>query len=158
MLKISLKHDSSRFTVDFLTPSSSLSFLYFSISWEVYESIKEDWGTRKLIVRMAKEMGEQIPLMGGVIRWSQPYRVSYPAILQLGTDGIARLHNILFSEEPELSTYDIDWIGKVFGIPGGGQVRKYVNRRRKGMSHIEAIVGVKTKPKKEDLSHWDWKD
>ena len=35
-------------------------------------------------------------------------------------------------------------LGKILGIPGTTQVSKYVRRRKRGQSHVEAIVGVRT--------------
>ena len=118
--------------------------------WTAYKEGDLDWKNRKLRNRIAKEMAEQIPIFGGSIRWSTPYRTNVPAIPQLGIDAWNRVVGIIFSDKPmKPSQYDIDIIGKALGLAGGGQVMKYLRRRQKGMSHFESYIGAKTEGKKK---------
>jgi len=108
---------------------------------------EEDWGTWKTIVAIGREMGETLPIIGGSIRWSSAYRTAFPVIPQLGIDAITRINQIAMKPKP--SQYDIDFVGKILGFPGGGQVMKYLRRRQKGFSHLESYMGVMQKGKKK---------
>ena len=120
---------------------------YPSPEWAIIDAQKQNLSTHKTIVNIGREMAEQIPIIGGSLRWSSAYRTSFPAIPQLGIDAFTRLNALL--TKPELKQYDIDIIGKILGIPSGGQLMKYIRRRRKGMSHVEAFIGVKSETKKK---------
>jgi len=112
---------------------------------------EEDWGTWKTAVAIGREMGETLPIIGGSIRWSSAYRTALPAIPQIGLDAWARINAILI--KPKLSQYDIDMVGKIAGIPGGGQLMKFIRRRRKGMNLLESYMGAMPKPK-EKIPEW----
>jgi len=131
---------------------------YPSPEWELIEGLKEDRGTRKIITSMVREMGEQLPVIGGTIRWSSSYRTAFPAIPQLGVDATIFVNKILATDIEKIKLNDLETFGKIFGIAGGGQTMKYIRRRKKGMTHFESMIGVKTSStKKKDLTHWDWK-
>jgi len=44
----------------------------------------------------------------------------------------------------KINQQDIETIGRLLGVPGTGQVAKYIRRRQQGMSHAEAIIGMRT--------------
>ena len=113
--------------------------------WALKHAIEEGKEGKELYWTAAKEMAEQIPVIGGSIRWSQPWRTPLPAALQTGVDAISAAEKIFVKASPEsLSIYDLETIGKLLGIPFTSQVAKYVRRRKKGLSHAQAILGVRT--------------
>ena len=116
---------------------------YPAPEWELMRGIQEGDEPIKIAGGMVRELMEQLPIVGGTIRWSTPYRVAFPAFVQTGVvDPLTMLNRLL--EKPSLTNDQLEWVGKIMGIPGTSQVSKYVRRRKKGMSHVEAIVGIRT--------------
>jgi len=104
--------------------------------------VEEGWSGIKTAGAMGRELMEQLPVFGGVIRWSTPYRTAFPAFIQTSlVDPLQMLNRLL--EEPSLTGDQIEWIGKILGIPGTSQIRKYIRRRKKGYSHAEALIGIR---------------
>lgn len=105
--------------------------------------VEEGWTGLKTAGAMGRELMEQLPVLGGVIRWSTPYRTAWPAFIQTGFVEPVQMINRLL-EKPKLTKDQLEWVGKILGIPATSQVLKYFRRRKKGMSHAEAIIGIRT--------------
>jgi len=118
---------------------------YPSPEWEIYRAIEEGKAPAQIVGAGFKEMMEQLPIIGGAIRWSRPYRIAWPASLQ-AIEGALRLLTKMISE-PDLRKFnknDFETVGRLLGIPGTSQVMKYIRRRQKGLNHAEAILGIRT--------------
>ena len=118
---------------------------YPSPEWEIAKAVKERKEPTQIVGAGLKEMMEQLPIIGGAIRWSRPYRIAWPASLQT-VEGALRLLTKMISE-PDLRKFnknDFETVGRLLGIPGTSQVMKYIRRRQKGLSHAEAILGIRT--------------
>jgi len=115
-----------------------------SPEWAVQRAIEEGKETKQVIGEGLKEMMEQVPIIGGAIRWSTPYRTAWPAALQVAEGTMQLLTKMLTQLDPtKLNKQDLETIGRLLGIPGTSQVMKYLRRRQKGMSHAEAIIGIR---------------
>ena len=112
--------------------------------WAIYHAVQEGKGGKEITVDALRELGEQLPVFGGTIRYSTPYRTPLPAGAQVGVDAIALIRKLTTGDINKVSQYDIETLGKLLGIPGTSQVFKYLRRRKDGMSHIKAIMGVRT--------------
>ena len=103
-------------------------------------------GTRDIMGDVMAELAEQLPIIGGSIRWAKPYGgVPMPASPQTINDLIGVFNKVFIRVSPDkLSKRDIETLGKTVGIPGTSQVMKYIRRRQKGMGHAESIIGART--------------
>jgi len=93
-----------------------------------------------------KETAEQIPIIGGTIRWSTAYKTFVPAGAQLFVDLARLLQKLISGKNPleVLKPEDFSAIGKLFGIPGTGETEKIIRRLQKGLPLPQAILGVRT--------------
>lgn len=127
--------------------------------WDIYEGIKEGKPATEIIMGAAEEVLESVPVVGGTLRWSTDYRTAWPAPIQMLGDlqrtgrhisefvidaavSLAKEGKPTF-DFSKVSMYDLETIGKLLGVPGSTQVRKYISRRKRGMSHVESLVGMK---------------
>jgi hypothetical protein len=93
-----------------------------------------------------KEMAEQLPVMGGSIRYSSSWRglplpAAYQTIQELGKI-IPKMLDTGFNPDA-LSKQDLENAARVLGLPGASQAAKYMRRRQEGMNHWESIIGVR---------------
>lgn len=102
---------------------------------------------KKLVEFAGREAMEQLPIAGGLIRYSTPYKKFYPAGIQVYTDAVQVI-------EKALSDFDKPWrkfkpedfaaLGKFLGAPGTGQIEKTVRRRAKGANWPESVIGIRS--------------
>ena len=134
--------------------------------WEVFEMKKDpfsielkddlDWWNTSVVV--AREMAEQLPVVGGSIRWSTPYRLAAPSIVRVGWDA-TKLMVKFGSMNPKewgdaIHLNDWDTLTKILGLPGSGQTMKFVRRIKRGMNPIAAFMGVKMERRKKRKQGW----
>ena len=109
------------------------------------QGIKGGGSVPEVAGNVAKELAEQLPIVGQTIRYADPtWGSRMPAVPQLGMDLVklfAKSWGILEGKK-SITTQDIRTVGTALGIPGTSQLAKYVARRKAGMSHLDAIVGV----------------
>lgn len=79
-----------------------------------------------------RDMAESVPLIGGTIRWSTPYKTMLPALFQEYVD-ISKGVGKLFAtwDLSKFKAEDYSAIGKILGIPATGQVEKMIRRSKK---------------------------
>jgi len=108
----------------------------------------------KILGSTAKETAEQIPIVGGGIRWYSPWRgMPWPAGIEtIGRAAEATIGTIL--QKKKITTYDAEMVARVLGLPGTSQAMKYIRRRKKGMTHAEAILGVRTDIQQRQKKHF----
>ena len=114
--------------------------------WAIIHAIEggED-DALKLAGIAAKEMTEQLPVIGGGIRWAKPWRgMPLPAGHETIRRGLAMVPKMLDTGLAKINKEDVETLGRLLGIPGTGQIMKYLRRRKLGMSHAESIIGVRT--------------
>ena len=111
--------------------------------WAIKHGLERGKDVGEIAGDVAREFGEQLPLVGGTIRWTTPYRTAWPASLQVG-EGVIKLVDKIVSKETKLNRRDAETIGRLLGIPATSQAAKYLSRRKKGMTHLEALVGIRT--------------
>jgi len=117
---------------------------YPAPEWAIYRGIKrgDDW--KKVMTTVLKETGEQVPVVGGMARWSTPYRTPMPAAAQVGADTVKLVNKLITSMDiNKLSAYDVETIGKLLGIPGSTEVRKVISRLKRGATLPEALMGIR---------------
>jgi len=127
-----------------------------SPEFALIDGIRQGKDTKDIIWGMVREMGEQVPVVGGTIRWSTDYRTAAPAAIQLGADAWRALSKIGSGRLDKLTLFDGETLFKAAGVPGTSQARKTVSRLKKGMTILESVVGVKAPPpvKKTVLEKW----
>ena len=122
-----------------------------AITGGLYENIRDKKSTREVVSGAMKEAAEALPLIGGSLKWGTAYRTPMPAAIQLPVD-LTRIVTKLMDLSPEkLDMFDLETVGKALGIPGSTQVRKYISRRKRGMNHLAAILGVIPPKEAKDL-------
>jgi len=154
----------SRHIARFVLASSIVNALYEGVlkvrspypapEWAIIKGIREKDEWYQIAGQIGREAFETFPIFGGTFRWSTPYRVALPAFIQTGVIDPIQMVNRLLSK-PTLTGDQLEWLGKVLGIAGTSQVRKYIRRRKKGMNHWEALIGVRAEDKgKKKKSTW----
>ena len=123
---------------------------YPAPEWAIKRAVDSGENIFGVGAAVVKELAEQLPIIGGTIRWSSPYRVAYPAFMQTGIIDPIQMYNRLLTK-PKLSQDQLELLGKWFGIPGTSQVMKYIRRRKRGMTHLEAMVGIRSEDKKRRI-------
>lgn len=116
----------------------------------IKEGIKRGDKWSKIAVDSVKELAEPLPVVGGAIRWSTANRPSLPIPLQMISDlstSTAKMLSMMSGKGGEINRRDLEFIGRVFGIPGTAEAAKFVTRIKAGMSIPEALAGVKTPEK-----------
>lgn len=116
---------------------------YPAPEWAIKHALEKEQDWKQIMGAVAKEMGEQLPFIGGTIRWSTPYRLAWPAALQVA-EGTGKLIDKIVHAKTEFTRRDIETVAKLLGVPATSQVAKYLSRRKQGMSHVEAVLGVRT--------------
>ncbi len=125
---------------------------YPAPEWAIKHGVESGKEGRDIAGDVMKEMLEQIPVVGGAIRWSQPYRQINPsASMQTIVEGMGVLNKLITFKPERINAYDLATVGKLIGVPGTSQIMKYISRRRRGMNHAQSILGVRveTAPKKK---------
>ncbi len=119
---------------------------YPAPEWELKRLLEsgED-SPAKIASTMALEMTEQIPIIGGALRWASPNRVPLPASAQVPVDIMTTIGTAMKQGDltPLYSRRSIEAIGKLLGIPGTGPVMKFIDRIKKGSSVMDAVVGIR---------------
>jgi len=110
--------------------------------WALKEAIESDTKWNDALVNILKELAEPVPIFGGAIRYSTPYRQAGPPAIQIANDAKNALDALL--SKGELGIDQFDAIGKVLGIPGTSQITKTFRRLKKGHTIPESIIGVKS--------------
>ena len=118
--------------------------------WEIGKMLSGgETNVGKLAVKGVKELGEQMPIIGGTMRWSTEYRTAFPAAVQIFVDLQKVSDKIASGSFDKITIFDMEALGKILGLPGTSQVRKYISRRKNGMGHLPALLGVRSEMKKE---------
>jgi len=134
---------------------------YPAVAEAVWEGYMRGDNVGKIAVQVGKELSEPVPVLGGMIRWSTPYKTMMPAGIQEAADLGRVVSKILtLPSEFDLSKFkpeDYGAIARLLGIPGAGEVEKTYRRLKKGKGIIPAIMGTRT-----DVSSYggegDWID
>ncbi len=118
----------------------------------IKESKKKGGGISEQTFAALSEFAEQIPVIGGAIRYTTPYRTALPTGVQQISDlfgggiklakaGVSILGGIekFKKEVSKLSNTELEALGKIIGIPGTTQFLKYARRNLKGMTVFEAL-------------------
>ena len=122
-----------------------------SISREIYEGVRDEKSVGDIATGVVKEAAEALPVIGGSLKWATAYRTPMPAAIQLPID-IGRVVTKLINRDiDKINNFDIEALGKALGIPGSTQVRKYLSRRKRGMNHLDSILGVLPEAEKKSL-------
>ena len=112
--------------------------------WAILHGVQEGKEGKEITIDAFRELGEQLPIFGGTIRYSTPYRTPLPTAAQTLVDATTLVTKILSGRIEDASPYDVETLGKLLGIPGTSQIFKYLRRRKKGLGHAKAIIGVRT--------------
>ncbi|MEM2143952.1 MAG: hypothetical protein QW279_01205, partial [Candidatus Jordarchaeaceae archaeon] len=108
-----------------------------------YKQIKLENHPIDVAREVIRELGEQVPIIGGSIRWSTPYKVNLPAILQAYVDGTTTIMKLLNAKSfSAIDKDDLFVFGRILGLPASSQIEKYIRRRRRGASVLEALIGI----------------
>ena len=113
----------------------------------ILQSLKSGAGVGTTATEAGWEMLEQIPVVGGTLRWSTDRKTMYPAVAQAYGD-VARLAGKTKRaiSERDLSMFqpeDLSAPLRLMGIPGVGQVEKSMRRREQGGTWKQSILGQK---------------
>jgi hypothetical protein len=121
---------------------------YPTPEWAIIRGLQEHKDWKDIVWDAVKEFSEPVPIIGGMIRWSTPYKTMVPAQIQLGSDAVRALMKtkdaILgggdFSQfRPE----DVSVIGRALGLPGMSEAEKIYRRRERGASWLESFMGIR---------------
>ena len=126
---------------------------YPAPEWAIKHGLERGKDVGEIAGLVAREFGEQLPLVGGTIRWTTPYRTAWPASLQVA-EGVTKLVDKIVSKKLKFTRRDAETVGRLLGIPGTSQAAKYLSRRKRGMTHLEALVGIRTDVPKEKKGGW----
>lgn len=121
---------------------------YPAPEWAIKHGLERGKDAGEIAGLVAREFGEQLPLVGGTIRWTTPYKTAWPASLQVA-EGVIKLVDKIASKKTKMTRRDAETVGRLLGIPGTSQAAKYLSRRKRGMSHLESLVGIRTDIPKE---------
>jgi len=117
--------------------------------------IKEGKPTKEVLGSVGLEMLEQLPIVGGAIKYSQPYSRQLPSpTAQTIGDIVGLVNKVVAMKEPNI--HDLETIGKIFGIPGSSQVRKFISRIKRGESIPGALLGVQQSSESESGVNLNW--
>jgi hypothetical protein len=113
----------------------------------ILQGLKSGAGVGAAATEAGWEMLEQIPVVGGTLRWSTDRKTMYPAVAQAYGD-VARLAGKTKRaiSEGDLSVFqpeDLSAPLRLMGIPGVGQVEKSMRRREQGGTWKQSILGQK---------------
>ena len=113
--------------------------------YAIYDAIKQGKTLKETAGLVLRELGESVPVMGGSIRYSTPYKKFYPAGIQIYGDILQAGQKFLDSFDfSNFKIEDYASVGRLLGLAGTGQVEKYVRRRQRGASHFEALLGIRS--------------
>lgn len=111
----------------------------------IYQAIKDKESPINIARLAVREMTEQIPIVGGGLRYSTVYKKFTPAGIQIYSDFLQIVLKALgtvnfgaFKEE------DYATLGRLFGVAGTGQMEKFFRRIHKGATPFDAMLGVKS--------------
>ncbi len=121
--------------------------------WSIKRSVEEGDSFLQATLGVAKELAEVYPVWGGTARWSTPYRIAFPAFMQSAIVDPYQIFERLVAK-PSLTRDQLEWMGKMLGVPGTSQVMKYLRRRKRGQTHEQAILGVRSETKKKKQPSW----
>lgn len=126
---------------------------------EIAKLIRGEQSVGETIVGAGREIAEQIPVIGGAIRYTTPTRTALPSGIQQVSDIFKAGGNISNAiakgDLSKISRYDLENIAKLLGIPGVGQFSKMFSRIGSGENPYNIIVGGKRDEKKSGSS-WSW--
>jgi hypothetical protein len=115
------------------------------------DGIREGKSIPETMWAMAKELAESVPIVGGTIKYTTPSRESLPPIGQQMKDAARIFYDVgaAFSnmDLSRVTQYDIEALGKFFGVTGSAEVFKVLRRIKAGMPWYDVILG-KEMPKK----------
>jgi hypothetical protein len=118
---------------------------YPAPEWAIKHGVESGKEGKEIAGEVMKELMEQVPVVGGAIRWGQPYRQINPsASMQTIVDGLQTIQKLITLKPEAIKLQDVETVGKMLGVPGTSQAMKYIRRRQRGMSHAEAIIGIRT--------------
>jgi len=109
-------------------------------------ALEEEKPLPEVVGAALREMAEEVPIIGGAIRWSTAYRSFMPAGMQIFQDIIRLTHKLTSGENPLkiLKPEDYAALCKLLGIPGVGETEKVVRRLKKGLPLLPALLGQRT--------------
>jgi len=112
----------------------------------IKQALEEEKPLPEIIGAALRELAEEIPIIGGAIRWSTVYRTFMPAGMQIFQDLIRLIHKLTSGKNPldVLKPEDYTALCKLFGIPGVGETEKVIRRLKKGLPLIPALLGQRT--------------
>ena len=120
---------------------------YPTPEWAVIRGLQEGKDWKDIVWDAVKEFSEPIPIVGGMIRWSTPYKTMVPAQIQLGSDAIRAMMKvkeaILGGDFSQFKPEDYSVVGRALGFPGMSEAEKIVRRREKGASWLESFMGIR---------------
>lgn len=121
--------------------------------WTIKRGVEEGDSFLKTVIGVGKEAAEVLPLIGGMARWSTAYRLAWPAYVQKGLVDPVQMINRL-AAKPKLTSDQLEWAATMLGVPGTSQAAKYFRRRKRGQTHMEALLGVRAETKKKTQPSW----
>jgi len=126
-----------------------------AVEWALKDAIDEGKTGEDLIWAVVKEGAEQLPIIGGSIRWSTPYRAAAPiagqTLLQTPANVIGKVTG---GRADTINLYDIESIMRIFGVPGLSQIMKTARRRKKGVGWPGSLIGTRTDLDKKGEVMW----
>jgi len=118
---------------------------YPAPEWAILHAVEEgEDNPVKFAGEALTELAEQLPVFGGAIRWSSPYKPAQTAAGQVASGTLSAVGKILRLEPKQLTKEDLETLSKIIGVPGMSQAMKYYRRRKQGASHVEALMGIRT--------------
>lgn len=115
----------------------------------VIKGIDEGQPVTEIAAGVIGELFEQLPVVGGAVKYSSDYRPMLPsAPLQTMGDIVATISRAKDLDINKMSIYDLELIAKVTGLPGAAQARKFLTRIQRGESIPGALLGVKKSEEK----------
>jgi hypothetical protein len=116
------------------------------------EGIRDGKTVPEMLVGVAKELAESVPIIGGTIKYTTASRESLPPVAQQAKDATRLVYDVgeAFSKMDlsKVTKYDLEALGKFFGVPGSSEVFKILRRIKAGMPWYDVILG-KEVPKKK---------
>jgi hypothetical protein len=115
----------------------------------IKKGVQEGKGVVDTALSAGRELLEQIPVVGGAIKYSTDWKTNIPVpAAQLTQDTIKLISKLSQGQIGKINEYDLETLGKGLGIPGTSQVRKFLVRIKRGQTIPEALIGVREGKKK----------
>jgi hypothetical protein len=115
--------------------------------WQLLDGIKKGKSWSAILVDMATEPLESVPIIGGSLRYGTERKSYLPAPIQTAQD----LFQLFAKGKRALAERDFSILQpenlsaplKVLGVPGVSQAEKMMRRREQGGTWPQAIIGTK---------------